>query len=130
MSFTTVYRVEDDQKRGPYCGSNETQFTPGQRMKYNMMLTIVSKDWNAHPTPNEDKGLRGINPNEYCAFESIDHVREWFKGAGRILTECGFIVNAYRVPQSSVRFGETQCLVTNLPAHTPTHTFPASTVIS
>lgn len=128
MDMVTIYRIEDSERRGPYCGSNETCFTGKQIVAYADLLSIFYEP-ERHPNPKQDSRLNGIMPYEYCAFDSVGQLRDWFRGSGHILVECGFMVNAYSVPVSSVRFGERQCLVTDLPEYSPTHTFVASAIL-
>ncbi|MER7688336.1 hypothetical protein [Streptomyces sp. NPDC097610] len=42
---------------------------------------------------------------ERCGFDSLDALNAWFEGWGEALSECGFQVWEYEVPDWAVRVG-------------------------
>lgn len=58
-----------------------------------------------HPSPQADPKLQGMGDYERCGFDSLDALNAWFEGWGEALSECGFQVWEYEVPDWAVRVG-------------------------
>ena len=55
------------------------------------------------PTPNRDKQLQGINPNEFCAFKSIYQLQKWITKSELIeFISLGFKIYALTVSECTV----------------------------
>ncbi len=103
-----VYRIENANKVGPYQSQTSDTF-----LAQNLSSMAESHMGSHHPTPFEDCG-RYIRAYEYCAFESLDKLSYWFAGYAAILTECGFSIVTYEVPETEITFGSFQLLVADL----------------
>ncbi|MFD5069166.1 hypothetical protein ACFWNC_14730 [Streptomyces sp. NPDC058369] len=60
----------------------------------------------SHPEPRHDKSLGRIRAEERCGFDSYDALFEWFTGFEDLLTDNGFKVWVYEVPEDKVRVGK------------------------
>jgi hypothetical protein len=122
--MVTIYRVENTDKIGPY----QACLDPHQAILLQAMLTHHESDRATHPGPYRD-GCGYIKENQRCAFESVEHLRDWFRGYGKILSQSQFRVNLYRVPRSEVKFGRHQCLIP-APIGKPSYSYDPQTVIA
>lgn len=87
---------------GPYaCGA---ELPEGVAAKLHRMFEEHCD--HEHPSPfHPDSGLRGINPNERCGFDSREALSDWFEGFLPLLAECGFRVYTYDAPDFACRVG-------------------------
>lgn len=60
----------------------------------------------SHPTPKNDGIV--IEADQYCGFESIDDLLEWFDGWIERLAEAGFEIAEYDIPSCHVKKGDYQ----------------------
>ncbi|MET8691759.1 hypothetical protein ABZV65_04340 [Streptomyces bauhiniae] len=70
-----------------------------------------------HPAPFFDDDLRTIQVHERCGFNSREALDCWFAGWTGPLSECGFRVWVYEVPDGDVRVGAVGGQVVFDPAH-------------
>ncbi len=94
-----VFRVENEKKQGPYCGSR-CGLLPGW-----------ARDNN--PMPCND-GIKRIDiDKEVFGFETLDQLLEWFnKYELNILENNGFKISAYKIKRKFVKRGGKQvCFV-------------------
>lgn len=101
METVRIYRIENNNGIGPYCGTAETQWV------------TCWKRHNDKPTPDKD----GIPDEAYagrgsarCAFTSIAKLKEWFDCQTELhnLSKIGFEVAVYEVPTHAVWHGNRQ----------------------
>lgn len=102
-----VWRVAHESARyegfpaGPYACSdtlpNEVNLTLSRMFEEHCNVE--------HPSPYADADLRGISAHERCGFDSREALDEWFSGFARVLSECGFRVYTYDVPDFVSRVG-------------------------
>jgi len=86
-----VYRVENCHGNGPYMDR-----TSGLNTMYYKHTGMN------HPSPYNDPALVAISINEYCAFDSPEALREWFKGYLRALKAEGFHIAVYEAKRARV----------------------------
>lgn len=97
--LTTVYRIENEDGRGPYQSGDSCWDDNG----------------DIHPIPADD-GLEGIHWLEFSCFASVEQLRDWF-GTYEIiqtLKECDhaeYAVIEYQADAENVRHGGRQSLV-------------------
>jgi hypothetical protein len=90
-----IYRIENDNGLGPY-QHHEGQFSDA----YPMMCDHSD---NRHPSPwHSSSGLSSIYEFEYCGFDSIVSLAEWFADYLDELDSEGFWVSVY---ESDARVG-------------------------
>lgn len=103
LPTVTLYRVEDSDGNGPYCGVDyKKQELMG--IKYHNYKDSI------HLLPEEDTG-RCMLPNEISAFDSLEQLHEWFTDRElELMSEHGYnivefqgIVTAYGNKQVIVR---------------------------
>lgn len=99
-----VYRIEKEDGVGPYFSRNYKDLVDENGMT---MLEYHGGDYINHPCPPED-GIRDIEPEEFCGFESMDALNDWFEDWIPILIEAGYKIVTYDVSTSFVRFGKKQ----------------------
>jgi hypothetical protein len=102
-----VWRVAHESARyksfpaGPYSHGTELERETAER--------IDAMRWDhyddRHNTPHSDPTLRLIQENERCGFDSREALDGWFDGWTKLLTECGFRVYVYDVPDWAARVG-------------------------
>ena len=99
-----VYRVEDDECHGPYIGrslEDRVDLWNGKaNMRHNNMKT--------HPSPSCD-GIF-LDEGDYCAFDSMEKLRQWFSGDIRWLKKKKFHVSIYEIEPEKVKVGRKQVL--------------------
>lgn len=107
MTTVEVFRVETkDSHYGPYQVANLTK----EQIDILAYMAEAHNGSRNHLTPWADILLEGIEDYEYCAFTSLEQLRQWFNGWDDHLTVADFIVQAYSVPICFVRYGRDQCL--------------------
>lgn len=80
------------------------------------------------PSTREDGMER--DEADYCGFESIERMREWFAGYGERLSAQGFVVNLYAVPGDYLQRGTTRRQVLFQKEHASlVRTVPVTTLI-
>lgn len=96
---TTVYRVGHRTERhrlgfpyGPYCGRQ--------------LLSLDLPD-DTTPPPTQD-GIPRVNRDEIFGFASLAAFAAWFGPALNTLHDAGYVLHAFRVPPTSVRYGYRQ----------------------
>ena len=80
----TFFRVQNKQGNGPYKGCNES-----------LQFLHHHNNSKLHPMPLHDEGIdRFIEPDEICAFESPEQLKQWFtdKELKTLKEEWGFEV--------------------------------------
>lgn len=94
-----VYRVEGPNGNGPYTTND---------FSLRFKLCDAHTDLR-HPGPGADDELRRIEYDEYCGFNSVEALMEWFSPKWRkALEEEGFIVKVYEYADARVgSFGQT-----------------------
>ena len=128
MSLLTIYRVEDDLLRGPYCP--QSRFSEEQdnaaidmgnrHTSTSFVGTATLADApELHPGPGQDPGMRerwwfmdwsgrrGAR-NYNFGFESTERLGQWFFGERETLELLNMHVAAYTVPHQAVIRGEWQ----------------------
>lgn len=97
----SVFRVEKPNGDGPYADDAD-------RSLYEHMNAVHGDA--AHPDPEDDPMLEGINPDEHCGFATLCDLEEWFAGYEDILDGCGYGISIYSMPLALVRYGHNQAL--------------------
>jgi hypothetical protein len=103
-----VYRVAhpkhfiEGQPAGPYVYGN----WPSEPWTHEM--GEAHRD-DGHPVPWRD-GYSCRKDEEFCAFESMMALNQWFEGWTEKLHESGYLVHVYDVPDEHVRTGGIQVL--------------------
>lgn len=96
-----VFRIEGPDGNGPY----HYPYVEGMGDAHQGSST-------PDPRLDELEGGGGIRPNEYCGFDSMDKLIEWFTTGGDWLGEMAnmgiYVVVCDTVPRSAVRKGEMQ----------------------
>jgi hypothetical protein len=103
-----VYRVETPSGGGPYGAGGFATDVVGHGSErfedFSLRLAVAHND-DEHPAPYaEDLTISG----NHCGFESLDKLREWFKGWGKALHDYGFRIVEFTVPDADVQRGERQ----------------------
>lgn len=106
-----VYRVVDKDGDSPYYGNLCDSI--GMPCGYSTQ----------HPDPEKD-GIGWVNWYEYCGFESLVALYNWFGEWFEELDDAGALVRVYQVPDSEVRKGRKQLVFRlNSSIHVETFTF-------
>jgi hypothetical protein len=85
---------------GPYIGRSHLDFE-------NDMASDHTDE--CHPSPIND-GLGWPTSDEYCGFSAISDLTEWFGGWLGQLSDAGYLMHVYDVPDEHVRQGHYQVL--------------------
>ncbi len=104
----TIFRVEHKTDGGGCYGS--TRY--GESDLLDAMQDEHNSDLHDHPCPQNDRGiLRPINNNEFCGFESMESLNQWFMEEEITeLQQCGYeVIELNDVEITAV--GEKQVLV-------------------
>jgi hypothetical protein len=107
-----VWRVEHEAQNyhewpaGPYCGPARVGG-----------LSWAHND-DEHPAPGWDRDLNGIRFNEVCGLISREALDVWFRDWHGKLSERGFVISVYDVPEDHARVGEFGQVVFNYGAAT------------
>ena len=92
-----VYRVENEDGKGPYEGTCD----------WSLWQTRDHVE-PSHPGPKDD-GIDIEMEVDYCGFASFGQLRDWFESEELVmLRKLGFKVRRIRVPRSRVKFGKKQ----------------------
>lgn len=59
-----------------------------------------------HPSPTSDPALGDIYPWQRCGFDSREMLHEWFQGFTKDLSDAGFAIYTYEVPDEVVKVGK------------------------
>lgn len=98
-----VYRIEDANGRGPYYGRRRFTSLHG-------MFRSHGADYRTHPTPFTDLG-RDPKDEEFCAFNSLSDLFDWFGEWTSLLAEKRFKIATYEIDEALVEEGFYQVLV-------------------
>lgn len=95
-----VYRYEDASGRGPYTAC------PTMELGFALEPHYRSAE---HPGPQQD----GIDLNKVpwdwrCGFLYMEDLRRWFAGLHDVLTDAGFTIQTYMVPEDCIWVGNRQ----------------------
>ena len=97
-----VFRIETDDKHGPYCGTRDA---------YNMEGDSLFCG-RRHPPPVNDiplwDGLRGKRAQYHFGFATLMQLDAWFGRVRAGLREAGFAVSTYEVADELVLPGAHQ----------------------
>jgi hypothetical protein len=98
-----VYRMENEEKLGPYAADWE--------LKFPLQFAHADED---HPGPRTDGAelAQAYDADDYrklkYAFASLEALFEWFEGWTDALLEAGFYVAEYFVPDEHIIRGDHQ----------------------
>lgn len=103
-----IYRVENDDGRGPYWDNPCVEFND----KLFKALSSHNEDDEKHPTPCYDCfSAPRLGPEIFCGFLSLQQVRDWFtKQERKLLRDDGFKFKAFDIPKKFVWEGRKQCV--------------------
>lgn len=112
MSVMSVYRVARDSSGfpiGPYAG---VRLEDSESELFRPMWDAHNMD-RKHPTPFRDSGWTyDMEPDDVCAFSSLDSLYRWFDGYLDDLDSAGFRIWEYKTDSAFA------------------HEFPCQTVVS
>lgn len=128
MSLLTIYRVEDDQTKGPYIHQayrSDRQARASRALAerhsdaYYLHGQTIATAPEKHPGPEDDPGMvsrwrymnwssRRASRNYNFGFGSLDRLGQWFFGERDTLELLNMHVAAYEVPHQAVIRGEWQ----------------------
>lgn len=107
-----IYRIEDQDLKGPYCQSNALS---------------MNQDAQRHPCPSKDSSLvydfeAHFNPDEYTDFYVPEHYRFGFSSMSQLrawiydddwmidLHDSGYHLSIYEIERSAVAIGYSQVM--------------------
>jgi hypothetical protein len=98
-----VYRIEHPSDgKGPYSGRSDYEKEGVQDWldgDFEELHQAHDPFSTPHPLVNE---IDGFERGDLCGCESLDKLRDWFKGFLDSLHDCGFVVVTYEVPAEHV----------------------------
>lgn len=101
----TVYRVEHKRYRhGPY---NLSSIKTNKCRKLSWKLVNAADTVRRHPSPCMD-GIRNFGDADYCGFESLEQLMDWFEDCIDELHEHEYHVCVFEVPEWTVKRGRRQ----------------------
>lgn len=99
-----IYRVEDENRRGPFALRNAKDSTYGW-FRYETWEDENHPD--RHPSPRQDGITR--TDEDLCGCLSLDQLRKWFPVPySWDLAIHNFVIGVYSVPDSNVKRGQLQ----------------------
>lgn len=102
----TIYRIENDKGGGPYAGSNYYKFP----REYRELLYIMLDEHNDkhHLIPVED-GIENFEHGvDFCGFQTLACLKDWFKGWWDYLIIMGFKIIQIEIDPKYVKIGDSQ----------------------
>lgn len=111
-----VYRVEHEQGQGPYNGHFDYEDSEADELTF--VISSAHTHESGHPSeryyliwePDGNGTLLGNSKDYVSGFISFEQFRVWFRGFRNKLTNTGFKLSVYEVPDKFVQFSDKQAV--------------------